>query len=97
MDLPDPGIELGSSALQADSLTTELSGKPNFKKIKKLIQFFKPFFPLLQNRSITLMIKWHDLEDAIEHLASVFLPALVLSVVIKISRLSDCTQHTRQG
>ena len=27
-DLPDPGIELGSSALQADSLPTELSGKP---------------------------------------------------------------------
>ena len=28
MDLPDPGIELGSSALQMDSLPTELSGKP---------------------------------------------------------------------
>ena len=28
MDLPDPGIELGSPALQADSLPTELSGKP---------------------------------------------------------------------
>ena len=27
-DLPDPGIELGSSALQVDSLPTELSGKP---------------------------------------------------------------------
>ena len=27
-DLPDPGIELGSSALQAGSLPTELSGKP---------------------------------------------------------------------
>ena len=26
-DLPDPGIELGSPALQADSLLTELSGK----------------------------------------------------------------------
>ena len=25
-DLPDPGIELGSPALQADSLPTELSG-----------------------------------------------------------------------
>ena len=25
---PDPGIELGSPALQADSLSTELSGKP---------------------------------------------------------------------
>ena len=27
-DLPDPGIEPGSPALQADSLSTELSGKP---------------------------------------------------------------------
>ena len=28
VDLPDPGIELGFPALQADSLATELSGKP---------------------------------------------------------------------
>ena len=27
-DLPDPGIEPGSPALQVDSLPTELSGKP---------------------------------------------------------------------
>ena len=27
-DLPDPGSELGSPALQADSLPTELPGKP---------------------------------------------------------------------
>ena len=27
MDLPDPGIEVGSPALEADSLPTELSGK----------------------------------------------------------------------
>ena len=27
-DLPDPGIELESPALQANSLQTELSGKP---------------------------------------------------------------------
>ena len=30
MDLPDPGIELGSPALQTDSLPAELSGKPNY-------------------------------------------------------------------
>ena len=29
-DLPDPGIKLGSPALQGDSLPTELSGKPSF-------------------------------------------------------------------
>ena len=28
MDLPDPGIELGSPVLQADSLPAELPGKP---------------------------------------------------------------------
>ena len=28
MDIPDPGIELGSPALQADSLPTELPEKP---------------------------------------------------------------------
>ena len=28
-DLPNPGIELGSPALQADSLPTKLSGKPS--------------------------------------------------------------------
>ena len=28
-DLPDPGIEPGSPALQADSLPAELPGKPN--------------------------------------------------------------------
>ena len=40
-DLPDPGIEPGSPALQADSLPTELGGKPHyiicpFLKRKKL-------------------------------------------------------------
>ena len=31
-DLPNPGIEPGSPALQADSLPTELSGKPYYNK-----------------------------------------------------------------
>ena len=31
-DLPDPGIELRSPALQADSLPIELQGKPNMLK-----------------------------------------------------------------
>ena len=38
VDLPDPGIKLGSPALQADSLPTELSRKPIYfigKKKKK--------------------------------------------------------------
>jgi len=29
-DLPNPGIEPGSPALQADSFPTELKGSPNF-------------------------------------------------------------------
>ena len=35
-DLPNPGIELGSPALQVDSLSTELSGKPSIRN-RKLI------------------------------------------------------------
>ena len=35
-DLPDPGIEPGSPALQMDSLLTELSGKPD-KSVSSLI------------------------------------------------------------
>ena len=35
VDLPDPGIEPGSPALQADSLPTELSGKPMKKAFTK--------------------------------------------------------------
>jgi len=31
-DLPDPGIKMGSPALQADSLPAELLGKPNLPK-----------------------------------------------------------------
>ena len=34
MDFSDPGIEPGSPALQADSLPTELSGKPNEQRIR---------------------------------------------------------------
>ena len=36
-DLPDPGIKPGSSALQADSLLTELQGKPIFTDIQMFI------------------------------------------------------------
>ena len=35
MDLPDPGIELGSPALQADSLPAELPGKPDDSNTNK--------------------------------------------------------------
>jgi len=50
MDLPDPGIELGSPELQADSLLTELPGKPliniqkqkMFKDVQNTIDGNKP-------------------------------------------------------
>ena len=37
-DLPNPGIEPGSPALQADSLLTELQGKPLYVYVKSLAQ-----------------------------------------------------------
>ena len=37
MELPDPGIELGSTALQADCLPTELSGKPNTYILREVV------------------------------------------------------------
>ena len=39
-DLPDPGIETGSPALEADSLLSEPPGKPN-KYLKKKKQVIK--------------------------------------------------------
>ena len=37
VDLPDPGIEPGSPALQVDSLPTELSGKPKSSVVSTLL------------------------------------------------------------
>ena len=36
-DLPDPGIKPGSLALQADSLPSELLGKPTDTKVQQKI------------------------------------------------------------
>ena len=41
-DLPDPGIEPGSPALQADSLPTELSGKPYLTLNLIFVDYFLP-------------------------------------------------------
>ena len=40
VDLPDPGIELGSPGLQADRLKTELSGKQERYKVCLFMQAF---------------------------------------------------------
>ena len=42
-DLPDPGIEPMSSALQADSLLTELGGKPLQRGLAKPNQQYEKF------------------------------------------------------
>ena len=48
MDLPDSGIELGSPALQVDSLPTKLSGKPpqNYTSVKNMKFKIKKKIPL---------------------------------------------------
>ena len=44
-DLPDPGIKLGSPALQADSLPTELLGKPRHHEIISFKKSYIRDFP----------------------------------------------------
>ena len=44
MDVSDPGIELGSPALQADSLPTELSGEPGHVIVLHLLSLTMSFF-----------------------------------------------------
>ena len=50
-DPPDPGTKLGSHALQADSLPTELSGKPSLAKPRPKLLFtshgLEPLYNLL--------------------------------------------------
>ena len=45
-DLPDPGIGPGSPALQADSLPSELPGKPSHQGNHPLFPFAAPERPL---------------------------------------------------
>ena len=49
-DLPDPGIEPRSPALQADALTSEPPGKPqqHMKILTKKVENLPKCFPLLQ-------------------------------------------------
>ena len=66
-DLPYPGIELGSPALQADSLPTELSAKPLQRGVEKSIkrclllllgrEVLTNLDSILKNRDITLLTK----------------------------------------
>ena len=56
-NLPNPGIELGSPALQADSLPTELLGKPYSRRwIKKILLWFmsKSVLPMFSSKSFII-------------------------------------------
>ena len=48
-DLPDPGIELGSPALQADSLPAELRGKPLLHLVIWKYWCFPPCMSVISN------------------------------------------------
>ena len=56
-NLPNPGIELGSPALQADSLLTELWGKPKVMGLDVMILVFRmlSFKPAFSLFSFTFM------------------------------------------
>ena len=63
-DLPDPGIEPGSPALQADSLSTELWGKPKDPaQPNKYIYFLKKkLHPPIQGVRVQFLVgdlRWH--------------------------------------
>ena len=64
LDLPDPGIEPGSPALQADSLPTELSGKPQFKKIQFILLKKLSFFLFFIYWLIIFGYTWSSLVGA---------------------------------
>ena len=57
-DLPDPGIEAGSPALQADSLPTELQGKLNDNKLcaqsLSYIQLFEILWTIARQASLSM-------------------------------------------
>ena len=56
-DLPNPGIEAGCPALQADTLLTELQGKPGIQmtalKTERLIQDTRPSSLVVTNDFLT--------------------------------------------
>ena len=59
-NLPDPGIESGSPALQADSLTSEPPGKSNNKELYKLYQLQSMDYMIPSNNVIVgvYLLSW---------------------------------------
>ena len=60
LDLPDPGIELGPPALQADSLPTELSGKPEPLSSTGQPKKKNAPIPVLPNTLLLRRYTWSD-------------------------------------
>ena len=50
-DLPNSGVEPGSPALQADSLPTELQGKPPSNDCLQMLRIFKKFVTFSEESS----------------------------------------------
>ena len=61
MDLPDPGIEPVSPALQEDSLPTELSGKPRCQRailpLYYTVGFFLKHFIIIPKNAKNTILK----------------------------------------
>ena len=64
-DLPNPGIEPGSPALQADSLPTELSGKPtvNLSVIKYFLVFLVPKEHMYRTQRVGLLPRYYRIPN----------------------------------
>ena len=60
-DLPNPGTEPGSPALQADSSLTELQGKPEEQSILKILVFIYCVVPGLHCGMQTLSCRMWNL------------------------------------
>ena len=98
--LPNPGIKPGSPALQADSLYTELQGKPVYRVVSvnpKSSIHLSPCFPLwyayLFSMSVSLFVfyKWIHLYRILDstykwcHMVLVFLWLTLLSMTVSRS------------
>ena len=73
-ELPDPGIKLGSPALQADSLPAELPGKPSFQHtFKSVARFIPKYFLFFRLLSVVFFTSMSDCPFLVHKNASDFL------------------------
>ena len=84
-DLPDPGIEPGSPALQAESLPAELPGKPNISK-SYLNVHIPDFLSSEMGTKATLLICSEDLAWPLTR--SMTTAIITVSIIITITSSS---------